>query len=94
MHHLKFWFCMQQKLPITDGSINHVLEGMVSEAADSSPAEVACKSCHLTDKPPEFAIAHPRPPISLVQEMEVDTQPFCIKRDPKGKALFSAVGEK
>lgn len=52
---------MQQKLPITDGSINHVLEGMVSEAADSSPTEVARKSCHLTDKHPEFGISHPRP---------------------------------
>lgn len=61
MHHFKFWFCMQQKLPITDGSINHVLEEMVSEAADSSPTEVARKSCHLTDKHPEFRISHPRP---------------------------------
>lgn len=52
---------MQQKLPITDGTINHVLEGMMSEAADSSPTEVAHKSCHLADKAPEFGISHPSP---------------------------------
>lgn len=61
MHHFKFWFCMQQKLLITDGSINHVSEGRMSEAADSSPTEVAHKSCHLTDKAPEFGISHPSP---------------------------------
>lgn len=59
MHHFKFWFFMQQTLPITDGSVNHVLEGMVSEAAGSS--STARKSCHLTDKPPESGISHPRP---------------------------------
>lgn len=68
---------------------------MVSEAADSSPTEVAHKSCHLTDKAPEFLIqGHCEPPVSLVQETEVDTQPFCVKRDPEGKALLNAVGEK
>lgn len=67
----------------------------MSEAADSSPTEVAQKSCHLTDKAPEFLIqGHCEPPVSLVQEMEVDTQPFCVERDPEGKALLNAVGEK
>lgn len=28
------------------------------------------------------------------KRMEVDTQPFCVKRDPKGKALLNGIGEK
>lgn len=54
-------FACNESSPKQIGSINHVLEGMMSEAADSSPTEVARKSCHLTDKHPEFGISHPRP---------------------------------